>query len=228
MSAAEARPARGWVCAWEQGAARVRADAGGRGHSGPSCHPAGHGERARLRPLGLSAAACPTLALGTGGLRAPASALRGGRGRAAVARPHQLQWGPRERGLASPSRAGCAQMIFPRPGCPLFPHCPLTCPLMPHNLTSVLPRGEGILDLYPPTQVLERREGWRRRRRLGGLLLVLVVTGLGEREGRKGGGGWVGWGVTGREEPGQQASTTLLGGQAGSCSRRILGEETHT
>jgi hypothetical protein len=177
--------------------------------------------------LGLSAAACPTLALGTGGLRAPASALRGGRGRAAVARPHQLQWGPRERGLASPSRAGCAQMIFPRPGCPLFPYCPLTCPLTPHNITSVLPRGEGILDLSPPRCLKEEKVGggggdW------GGLLLVVVVTGLGERgEGRKGGGGWVGWGVTGREEPGQQASTTLLGGQAGSCSRRILGEETH-
>lgn len=109
--------------------------------------------------LGLSAAACPTLALGTGGLRAPASALRGGRGRAAVARPHQLQWGPRERGLASPSRAGCAQMIFPRPGCPLFPYCPLTCPLTPHNITSVLPRGEGILDLSPPRCLKEEKVG---------------------------------------------------------------------
>lgn len=44
------------------------------------------------------------------------------------------------------------------------------------------------MDFSP--QVLERREGWRRRR-LGGLLVV--VTGLGERgEGREEGAGWGG------------------------------------
>lgn len=59
---------------------RVRGAGGLRGEAGapaPRARPYGRGRCVRLRPLGLSAVVCPTLALGTAGLRAPPASLGG-------------------------------------------------------------------------------------------------------------------------------------------------------